>query len=263
MATQRRHSRPRRTRGRFRGLYRMLSILLILAAVAAACVVFFRVRTVRVEGGVRYGDAEVVQASGVAQGDNLVLLNATRIQRQIRTQLPYILRVSVRRALPDTVVISILEESVAAAALQSQGQWWLVDSTGKLLEQAPGAQGHAVLTGVQLLAPEAGTPASVPEEEQTRWDCALALLSALEARGELARLDALECGEAGAFYAGYDGTYTILLPTTVEYEPVDEARFSYFLALLEQVLPQMEDGRDIIDFTLWETTGNVYTRRSK
>ena len=50
MASQRRHNRRRKTKGRFRALYQVLSILLILIAVTAGCIVFFRVNTITVEG---------------------------------------------------------------------------------------------------------------------------------------------------------------------------------------------------------------------
>ena len=50
MARQRRHSTRRRRRGRFSGLYRLLSILAVAAAIAVACVVFFRINEVTVAG---------------------------------------------------------------------------------------------------------------------------------------------------------------------------------------------------------------------
>ena len=54
MARQRRHKRSVRRRGRFSGLYKVLSIMLAAGAIAAACIVFFRVNTMEVEGNVRY-----------------------------------------------------------------------------------------------------------------------------------------------------------------------------------------------------------------
>ena len=79
MARQRRHPRSKRRRGRFRGLYKLLSILLIAAAVVLACVVFFRVNSVEVTGNVRYTAAEVIAASGIEMGANLVVLPRSRV----------------------------------------------------------------------------------------------------------------------------------------------------------------------------------------
>ena len=101
----------------------------------------------------------------------------------------------------------------------------------------------------------------VAEEEANRWDCAMALLSTLEERGDLEKLGSLDCGSAGQFTAVYDGRYTLLLPTTVEYEPTTAENFVHFFTLLDQALPQLEQGgQNLVDFTLWESTGRIYAR---
>lgn len=265
MAAQRRHNRRRKARGRFRGLYRLLSIFLILAAVTAACIVFFRVQTVRVEGCIRYTSQDVIRVSGIKAGDYLALLDQARISRQIRAELPYIERASVRRSLPDTVVITV-EESLAAAALQFQDQWWLVNSAGKLLEPVTEARlgSYPVISGVELLTPAAGISAVVAEEDENRWGCALALLTALEERGELSKLNSLDCGEGTTFSVRYSEQYTLLLPTTIAYEPITAEQFRYFFSLLDGAMPELlESGRDLVDFTSWEATGRIFARHSK
>lgn len=265
MARQRSHSRTRRAGGRFRGLYQFLCALLVVGAVFAACIVFFRVHRIRVEGAHRYTEEEIIQASNIQEGDYLILLDKYRVQRRIRSQLPYVERVSPQRILPDTVVITV-EETAAAAALQCQGRWWLVNSSGKILESVSQVQtaGYPVVTGVELLSPEAGMRALVSEEEQNRWTCALELLTALEQRQQLSRLNRLECS-AGSLTARYDETYTLLLPTTIEYTCVTSEQFSYFLSQLDMILDDLEKeggGQDLVDFTLWESTGKMYARQS-
>lgn len=261
MADRRRHNR-RRARGHVGGLYRVIVVMLALAAVAAGCIVFFRVRTIRVEGAARYTPEEVVEASGLSVGSYLALLDTMRMTRQIRAQLPYVERTSVRRLLPDTVVITV-EESAVAAAVRSGGRWWLVNGAGKLLEEvnAEQAASHTLLTGLELLSPAPGLPAMVGEEEENRWNCAVALLSALEERGDLSKLNTVDCSAAGQFTARYDGRYTLLLPTTVKYVPTTAENFQHFLTLLDQALPQLEQGgQNLVDFTLWESTGSIYAR---
>lgn len=265
MADRRRYNRRRRVRGRFRGLYRFAVVLLAFAAVLAGCIVFFRVRTVRVEGMSRYTTEEVAAVSGVEEGSYLALLDTARAARQIRSQLPYVERASVRRILPDTVVITV-EECSVAIAVQDKSQWWLVNDAGKLLEAVTGqeAAGHPQLTGIELLMPAAGMSVVVSEEEENRWSCALDLLRTLEDRGDLSKLNSLDCSAPGEFTLRYDGRYTLLLPTTVAYEPTTQSEFSHFFALLDEALPELEGGeQDLVDFTLWESTGRIYARRSK
>ena len=73
---RRRHSNRRRRRGNFGFLYKLLSVLVICAAVVMALTLFFRVDTIEVTGTERYTEKDVIEASGIQLGDNLFLLNA-------------------------------------------------------------------------------------------------------------------------------------------------------------------------------------------
>ena len=103
----RRNRRGRRNRGRFGALYKLLSAVLILAAIVLGCVVFFRVNTVEVVGDSPYTAEEIIAVSGVEQGDNLFALNKYQISSRIYTQLPYIDTVNFVRRYPDTLVIHV------------------------------------------------------------------------------------------------------------------------------------------------------------
>ena len=72
---RRRHSNRRRRRGNFGFLYKLLSVLVICAAVVMALTLFFRVDTIEVTGTERYTEKDVIEASGIQLGDNLFLLN--------------------------------------------------------------------------------------------------------------------------------------------------------------------------------------------
>ena len=133
MAARRSRKGRRRNRGRFGGLYKLLSILLILAAIILGCVVFFRVNTMLVEGNSRYTAEEVIAASGVQQGDNLFALNKSHMISQILTRLPYVDDLSIQRKLPDTLVFYVTE-SVPVAWVESGGTCWLLDHRCKILE---------------------------------------------------------------------------------------------------------------------------------
>ena len=75
MAARKNRNRQRRRRGRFGFLYKLLSFLIIFAAILVGCVAFFRVNEVVVTGNERYSAEEIIAASGVGLGDNLFLVN--------------------------------------------------------------------------------------------------------------------------------------------------------------------------------------------
>ena len=68
---RRRGSARRRRRGGSGFLYKLLSVFLICGCLVAAITLFFRVDTVVITGEKRYTEAEIRQASGVGDGDNL------------------------------------------------------------------------------------------------------------------------------------------------------------------------------------------------
>lgn len=153
---RRRHSNRRRRRGNFGFLYKLLSVLVICAAVVMALTLFFRVDTIEVTGTERYTEKDVIEASGIQLGDNLFLLNKYEAARSIAEQLPYIdiEDIRIRRELPDTLLIDVAECGTPLAVIQD-GSAWLLSPKGKIVEQLPASQAgdYAVIDGCELLAP--------------------------------------------------------------------------------------------------------------
>ena len=138
---RRRHSNRRRRRGNFGFLYKLLSVLVICAAVVMALTLFFRVDTIEVTGTERYTEKDVIEASGIQLGDNLFLLNKYEAARSIAEQLPYIdiEDIRIRRELPDTLLIDVAECGTPLAVIQD-GSAWLLSPKGKIVEQLPASQ---------------------------------------------------------------------------------------------------------------------------
>ena len=181
MAARRNRRRRRRNRGRFGFLYKLLSVLLIVAAILTGCVVFFRVDQVLVVGQSQYTQEEIVAASGVEHGDNLFLIDKMQLVDQVLTRLPYVDELVISRKLPDTLVLSVTE-CVPVAVVAWDGAYWLMDAKCKLLEQGDAslAQGQAQVLGLSLLGPAVGTTLAA-EEEQKRSSLQ-GLLQALSAQ---------------------------------------------------------------------------------
>ena len=125
MSAARNKRRRYKKRGRFGFLYKMLSVIAIVAAVFMGATVFFRVERVEVTGNIRYDAAQIEQASGVVHGDNLFRLNKYDTAARIRRTLPYVESVNIRRRLPDTLVLNV-NECIAAAQLSSGDGGWLM-----------------------------------------------------------------------------------------------------------------------------------------
>ena len=253
MARQRRHARTRRRRGRFSGLYKALSILLVAAAVVLACVVFFRVNSVEVSGNVRYTAEEIIEASGITMGDNLIGLSRSRTSVAICTKLPYVEYVNVKKVLPDGVVLRVSERVAAASVASSEGRW-LISAQGKLLEQDNGAVRAMMISGLTAVAPYPGGMIQVAEEEEITLNYVTQLLAQLESHGWLEQCTALDCSAATSMTLDY-GIYQVKLPRGGDYD--------YCLSLTESALASgsiMEGVGGLLDLTVVE--GKVYYRPS-
>lgn len=258
MARQRRHSRPKRRRGRFGGIYKVLSVLLIAAAVIVACVVFFRVNTIEVVGNVRYTAEEIIEASGVKAGDNLIALAGGRVSASIRTQLPYVEGVALQRAYPDGLVIRVTER-VAAASVDSAEGRWLISTQGKLLEKDNGTIQTIQIDGLTAVGPYAGGMLQTIEEEGLTLDYVKQLLNALEGHGILLECTALDCAAATSMTLDY-GIYRLKLPRGGDYDYCIRLALSALARGLETGAIQEGQG-GLLDLTVMD--GKAYFQPEK
>ena len=264
---------PRRNRGRFGPLFKLLCAAAVIVAMTVGATVFFRVETVTVTGNQRYTEEEIVAASGIQLGDNLYSLNKVRIDRNLRTTLPYIGNLTINRALPSTIVITVTEwEAVAQVAVPGPEQVaayqeaagenavstaqepWLISVRGKLLEPAPADSAAISVTGLTPLVPQAGGFLEVPETEKTRLEGLTGLLEVLEARDTLKEVSSVRL-ESTYLVVRYAGRFDVKMKLNAD--------FDYDVRLMQSVRQQVEEklGEDAagsIDLTQ-ERYGAVYS----
>ena len=92
-------------------LFAPLAFLLVIAALVLALSVFFRVAKVEVEGNERYTDEEIVDASGIEQGDNLFFINRFAAMSRINAKLPYVESAVINLEMPNRLKIETPERT--------------------------------------------------------------------------------------------------------------------------------------------------------
>ena len=194
----RKHRRRRRRRGSLGPLLRVLSVLLMAIAIVAALTLFFKVNQVSVSGNERYSAQEIIEVSGVEQGDNLILMDKYRIAEKLYTKLPYITEVRINRQFPDTLLVEVVETK-AVAVIKGGSSNWLMDSNGKLLEVIGSAatKQYLSLEGLSAVDPAISGKLKLSEESPISTDRLLELLSELAQRDMLAAVAQLEPNESG------------------------------------------------------------------
>ena len=209
---RRRGSARRRRRGSGGFLYKLLSVLLICGCLVAAITLFFRVDTVVITGEKRYTEAEIREASGVEDGDNLFLLNKYQVIRNIADALPYIEieNTTIQRKLPDTLLIQV-RECGDPLAWEQDGIVWLVSPAGKIVEQKTSTAGYPTIDGCRLLAPSVGTQIALDSEYEAQRQGLLNLLAALDEAGKLGEVDAVHVGDLAYISRDYMASFPVKL----------------------------------------------------
>lgn len=220
MARSRYSNHRRRRRGSSGFLYKLLSVLVICGCLVAALTLFFRVDTIVVTGQSRYTTQEIQEASGIQQGDNLLLLNKYNASGSIAQQLPYIEEIRIHKELPDTLRIEVRECETPVAVVQD-GFTWLISSSGKgkIVDQldASAAGDYAQVTGCTLLAPSIGSEVVLGSEFSLQQESLLGLLSALDEEGMLPNLDSISLEDLSVIRMGYLDRFTVKLPYGADY----------------------------------------------
>ncbi len=221
MAARRNHKR-KRARRPFGPLFKVLCAVAVAVALTMGATVFFQVEYILVDGNSRYTKEEIIAITGLQVGDNLFHMNKFDMIQLLEQQLPYIQTVTIRRSLPNTVVITV-KELDAVAQIQSPEGSWLISANGKLLEQAPADNASMVISGLTPLTPQAGADLAVSQEEDTRLHALLALLNALAAQDMSAQISALDV-TASRIVMRYLERFNVRLPLNGD--------FSYQLKVL-------------------------------
>lgn len=115
-----------------------LGIIVFLIAAAIfillSTTVFFNVEHITVEGASNYTAEEIIEASGIQAGDNLVRTSTDKCAEQIESRLVYIEKAKVTRSFPSTMVINV-EASVPAANFICDDYTLLISGGGKVLDK--------------------------------------------------------------------------------------------------------------------------------
>ena len=250
---------------RDRLIVQLITVTAVVLAIVMGLSVFFRVETITVTGADTYSAWAVREASGISEGDKLLTFSKIRAASQIMANLPYVKGVRIGIKLPDTVNIMIEEESVVYAIKSSDGQWWMMDSDGRVVEQANNAKAATAtqVLGVTLEAPtvnEKGVATEMTPSETNelgelipvsttgaqRLTAALQILKALENNdivGEAASVDVTSTEDIILWYG-----------TRYQVNLGDTSRLDYKVDCMNDAILQMSDyqsGVLDISFTIW------------
>ena len=93
-------------------------LLFLCIMTALSLTVFFNISKIEVMSFEYYTAQEIREASGIQKGENLFLLSTKDVENRLRSVLPYVGEVSIKRKLPSTITLTI-EPAKATYAFQA------------------------------------------------------------------------------------------------------------------------------------------------
>lgn len=216
-------------------LYGPLMFLLICAVLVLGMSVFFKVSKITVEGNSIYTPEEIMEASGIEEGDNLFFVNRFSAASRIYAKLPYIDQAKVNLALPGHVTITITESS-AMAYVNAGTAYWVLDQNCKLLATAAEEElaGLIRVEGLTPLAPEVGSIIAAGEADAAKVTYLAEILDQMLTRGIMGQITMIDMSDVTNPAFTYDNRFTVRLgrDENVEY------KFSMLQSAVQQLTEQ-------------------------
>lgn len=238
-------------------LYLVLFLLILGVGAVLTFTVFFHISGFEVKGNSRYTAQEIIDASGIAKGENLFLCKTEQAAERITEKLPYVESVSVKRKLPDKLIVTV-QEAQLKLAVQQGNSYLIMTGSGKVLEigatQLP--EGAALLKGVEVRSASPGKQAGFPPKAQQTQESAKAeetVKAQQQESGQSLEKDILDHLLQAAQQTGLSEITQIDLTDTEDIRVTYQGRMELLLGDDEQLAQKIQLGMEVI---AREDTGN-------
>lgn len=221
----------RRRRGAV--VYTPIAVLLIVIIVIFGMSVFFRISDIEVTGAEKYTVDQILSISGIVKGDNLIFLDTKAVSKKIGSKLAYLNEVVIDKIVPDKVVIKVTE-SQPIAVISYNGDWWIVDQIARALEKTDGSSAaeKMKINGIEPVSVAEGQKIIVSEDQQTKLQYLIDILTALNNIGIAYDVSMLDIANIGNISFVYSDRFTVKIGSG---EDIDHK-----LVLMQQVIEQLE-----------------------
>ena len=117
----------------------------LTALIAVVCiVVFFGLKKVEIRGNSRYTEKQILDACGFSPSDNLFGVDLKKTERNIIKKYPYISKVTFKRVLPSTLIVSVTEDAPSYCA-EIYGDYFLLSEDLRIISK------HDIYEDIEVL----------------------------------------------------------------------------------------------------------------
>lgn len=212
------HSMKKRKKHKRKPSKLAYALMLIMVAMCAAVVlaaVFLNVEEIKISGSSKYNAQQIIDASGVKKGDNLLRINKTSVSNKICAKLPFVESINIKLMLPSTIVITVNAGNPAYMIKYANGYIYAARNF-KVLEVSSDAnkdKGLVTVNGAQVKKAEPGSVLVFADRSQQGE--IEQLIAALNS-AKLNKVTGVDISNSYELAAQYDNRIKIIIGTSID-----------------------------------------------
>lgn len=114
--------------------YIIFGILAVVILTVLSTTVLFNLSKYRITGDTVYTEQQIIDATGVNVGDNLILMDAGAVKDRLIAALPYVDKVEVNRNIFTCALEIKLNPATAVANVKKNDRYYLVSENGRIMD---------------------------------------------------------------------------------------------------------------------------------
>lgn len=144
---------------------------------------FFNISTINISGSGTYSEEQIDEVCSIEIGDNLFLIDKDKCREELTKKLPYIYDIKIKRKLPVTLEIQIVDAVAAYSIANEDGTYILLDDNFKVLENAAESYSDGVVSIADVMAVDSAPGNTIEFENGDTLNCLKSISEAIKAVG--------------------------------------------------------------------------------
>lgn len=127
-------NKKRRSKATLSAYYTLIFLLVAGVGVLLSLTVLFKTDKIVVVGETPYNNADIIEASGIVLGENIIRANFKDEAERIPNTLLYVETAEITKKFPTTIVITVTQTK-ACYNVETEGEYLIVSQSGKVLDK--------------------------------------------------------------------------------------------------------------------------------
>ena len=227
-----RNVRRRRRRRNLSLYYLMIFIISALVLFILSRTVLFRINEFVITGNEKYSSAQILSAGNLSTGKNMYNINTDKAERKIMETLIYIENISVKRKLPDKMIITVEEAEPFACCRYEGARYAVVSRSGRYLETEQASPRVELMQIYGLDLTGVGLGKQLESKDPNKISIVNDLLNSIEETcpGKISYIDITDRTD---IMLGYEGRIDVEFGSSLDYE----YKLRYIKAIADEARP--------------------------